>query len=241
MQVLYQREKWGLERWLDLPKVTLLQKYNFHLVWSLLQPSFPWNLAQVPWDRSHPEGTVQRGTIIPSLQLVIVHRGDRYTFSFPREHILFSSCAWFRCLPKYQPPSLMDTNTSSPFFEMFGSCKQNPSQTNTETSPFRLPGIQGGCQGAQFRPDMEKLVLILLNRQWVPWGFWNGIQAQGKSGPWPLAMAFRGVGVGQKGWQLGYLFALYWFRHLLRISSWIYYRNLSAIGKYFSWNSRLID
>lgn len=33
-QALYQKEKWGLGRCLDLPKVTLLQRYSFHLAWS---------------------------------------------------------------------------------------------------------------------------------------------------------------------------------------------------------------
>ena len=33
-QALYQKEKWDLGRCLDLPKVTLLQRYSFHLAWS---------------------------------------------------------------------------------------------------------------------------------------------------------------------------------------------------------------
>lgn len=40
-QALYQREKWGLGRCLDLPKVTVLQRYSFHSAWSLTQRTFP--------------------------------------------------------------------------------------------------------------------------------------------------------------------------------------------------------
>lgn len=40
-QALYQREKWGLGRCLDLPKVTVLQRYSFHSAWSLTQHTFP--------------------------------------------------------------------------------------------------------------------------------------------------------------------------------------------------------
>lgn len=142
--------------------------------------SVPWNLAQIPWDRSQPEAkiTFQNFTFtsMPTLQalsLPIEHPHILLIFFlFPKWTFFFYLVHHSGGLSKYQPPTRMDTVKHILSF-------QKPRQASREAS--LCLEFKAGAGVNSLGWIWKRLVLILLNTQWVYWRFWSFFQ-----GKWPL-------------------------------------------------------
>ena len=94
-QALYQREKWGLRRCLDLPKVTVLQRYSFHSAWSLTQHTFPSKSGTSFWRQkptwgNSPECYPLNHSFTPNPNLSV--STDDKLFFPQRAHSFFTLC-----------------------------------------------------------------------------------------------------------------------------------------------------
>lgn len=189
--------------------------------------SFPWNLAQIPWDRSKPEAkiTFQSSTFtsIPTLQalsLPIEHTRILLLFFFL---FLKKTFFFFLCIIQVVYPSTSHQHwwTQSNIFSHFRTLARPAERLLSVSS-----GIQGRCEGNQFSWIWKKtgshsiqlavssLKVLKFHPGKVAFDLWQWLP---------------GV-PGQNGWQMYYLFSLYQLRHLLWICSWIYYSaNWNAI------------
>ena len=93
----------GLVTWLT--EATLWS--SFPLASSSSQHTFPQNLAQVPWDRSHIKETGGSGTLTVSSSLQTptswYHRGHRYTLASPGSTLFLHPMLCSDGLPKCHP------------------------------------------------------------------------------------------------------------------------------------------
>lgn len=109
----------------------------------------------------------------------------RYTFSFPREYVHRSGG-----LSKHQLPTLKDSQTFSLLSDIL-NCANRTLARPAQRLFLSPQEFKAGARVHRLGLIWTKMVLILLNWQWVPWRFWSSIQVQWGNGLWLVAVASR--------------------------------------------------